>query len=100
MTKTTLEVDGMMCGMCESHVNEAIRKALDVKKVREVFTRMNKWCSFRNEVIHAFMNKNTESLYSGLADRISEGMVIARDFDNLVKKIKRSRAIRKTLNLK
>ena len=22
MTKTTLEVDGMMCGMCESHVNE------------------------------------------------------------------------------
>ncbi len=33
MTKTTLEVDGMMCGMCESHVNEAIRKALDVKKV-------------------------------------------------------------------
>lgn len=33
MTKTILEVEGMMCGMCESHVNEAIRKALDVKKV-------------------------------------------------------------------
>ena len=33
MIKTTLEVEGMMCGMCESHVNEAIRKALDVKKV-------------------------------------------------------------------
>ena len=82
----------------------AIRKVytdkLDIKKVREVFTRMNEWCSYRNEVIHALKNKNTESLYSGLADRVSEGMVIARDFDNLVKKIKRSGVIRKSLNLK
>ena len=82
----------------------AIRKVytdkLDIKKVREVFTRMNEWCSYRNEVIHALMNKNTESLTSGLADRISEGMDIARDFDNLVKKIKRSGVIRKSLNLK
>ena len=27
MIKTTVKVDGMMCGMCESHVNDAIRKA-------------------------------------------------------------------------
>lgn len=33
MIKTTVQVSGMMCGMCESHVNEAIRKALEVKKV-------------------------------------------------------------------
>ena len=33
MTKTTLKIDGMMCGMCESHVNDAIRKAFNVKKV-------------------------------------------------------------------
>ena len=33
MIKTTLGIDGMMCGMCESHVNDAIRKAFDVKKV-------------------------------------------------------------------
>ena len=33
MTKTVLSIDGMMCGMCEAHVNEAIRKAFDVKKV-------------------------------------------------------------------
>ena len=25
MLKITLGVDGMMCGMCESHVNDAIR---------------------------------------------------------------------------
>ena len=33
MTKTTVKVDGMMCGMCESHVNDVIRKSFDVKKV-------------------------------------------------------------------
>ena len=33
MIKTTLEIDGMMCGMCESHVNDAVRKLADVKKV-------------------------------------------------------------------
>ena len=33
MIKTTVKVDGMMCGMCESHVNDAVRKAFQVKKV-------------------------------------------------------------------
>lgn len=33
MYKTTLKIDGMMCGMCENHVNEAIRNAFDVDKV-------------------------------------------------------------------
>lgn len=33
MKKITLNV-GMKCGMCESHVNDAVRKAADVKKVR------------------------------------------------------------------
>ena len=33
MVKITLEVAGMACGMCESHVNDAVRKAFSVKKV-------------------------------------------------------------------
>lgn len=33
MYKTVVKVDGMMCGMCESHVNEAVRKAVSLKKV-------------------------------------------------------------------
>ena len=39
MIKTTVEVDGMMCGMCESHVNDAIRKAFKVKKVNSSHTK-------------------------------------------------------------
>ena len=33
MVKTTLKIDGMMCSMCEAHINEAVRKACSVKKV-------------------------------------------------------------------
>lgn len=33
MIKTTLKIDGMMCGMCESHINDTIRRSFKVKKV-------------------------------------------------------------------
>ena len=33
MYKTTVKVDGMACGMCESHINDAVRKNFQVKKV-------------------------------------------------------------------
>lgn len=33
MIKTIIKIEGMMCGMCESHVNDAIRNAFKVKKV-------------------------------------------------------------------
>lgn len=39
MIKTTLKIDGMMCGMCESHINDAIRSSFDVKKVNSSHTK-------------------------------------------------------------
>lgn len=33
MVKTILEIDGMACGMCEAHINDAVRRAFEVKKV-------------------------------------------------------------------
>lgn len=33
MTKITFSVDGMMCPMCEAHVNESVRNAFKVKSV-------------------------------------------------------------------
>ena len=33
MIKTTLKIDGMMCGMCESHINDTIRRDFKIKKV-------------------------------------------------------------------
>ena len=33
MQKITVGVEGMMCGHCEAHVNDAVRNAFKVKKV-------------------------------------------------------------------
>ena len=33
MIQTTVQVSGMACSMCEAHVNDAVRSALNVKKV-------------------------------------------------------------------
>lgn len=33
MVKTIVSIDGMMCPMCEAHVNDAIRRDFKVKKV-------------------------------------------------------------------
>jgi copper chaperone CopZ len=39
MNKITVKISGMMCGMCETHVNDAIRKAFPVKKVTSSHTK-------------------------------------------------------------
>ena len=33
MVRITLDIEGMACGMCEAHVNDAVRRAFPVKKV-------------------------------------------------------------------
>ena len=48
MVKTTLHIEGMMCGMCEAHICDAIRKAVpSAKKVSA--SRSKKEASFLTE---------------------------------------------------
>lgn len=39
MYRTVVKVDGMRCGMCESHVNDVVRRNFDVKKVNASHTK-------------------------------------------------------------
>ena len=39
MIETTLKVSGMMCGMCESHINDVVRKTAQVNKVSSSHTK-------------------------------------------------------------
>ena len=46
----TLKIDGMMCGMCEAHVNDAIRKAVpDARKVKSSHRKGE--CSFVTDTV-------------------------------------------------
>ncbi len=33
MIMTVLKIDGMMCSMCESHINDTVRRNFNIKKV-------------------------------------------------------------------
>ncbi len=58
MIRTTLAIDGMMCGMCETHVCEAIRRAVPgAKKVAA--SRAKKEATFLTEepVDEAYVRK-------------------------------------------
>lgn len=39
MYETVVGIDGMKCSMCESHINEAVRAGLPVKKVSSSHTK-------------------------------------------------------------
>ena len=39
MVRYIVEVEGMQCGMCEAHVNDAVRNAFQVKKVSSSHTK-------------------------------------------------------------
>ena len=62
MTKTTLKIEGMMCGMCEAHINDVIRKTVpDAKKIKTSHTKGES--SFLSE--NAF---DTEELTAAIAE--------------------------------
>lgn len=39
MYKITVGIEGMACGMCEAHINDAVRSAFKVKKVASSHTK-------------------------------------------------------------
>ena len=39
MVKITVDIEGMACGMCEAHINEAVRNAFPVRKVSSSHTK-------------------------------------------------------------
>lgn len=60
MIKTTMKIDGMVCGMCEAHVCDAIRKTIpEAKKVTA--SRSKKEASFLTEEA-----VNTDSLKTAI----------------------------------
>lgn len=39
MYQITLKIDGMACGMCESHINDTVRNKFSVQKVTSSHTK-------------------------------------------------------------
>lgn len=74
-------------------------ESLDAGELSRVIDEMEDWLRYRNELIHALMNKNVESTNKQLSMRVEEGMYYARFIDSQVKIIKKGGKIRKSVNL-
>ena len=59
--KYRLEIDGMKCGMCESHVNDLIRRHLKIKKVKSSHLK-------KQTIIISLEPLNNDDIYRALAD--------------------------------
>ncbi len=66
MIRTTIVIDGMMCGMCEAHVCDAIRKAVpSAKKVAASHKKGNASFISDNEINKELIDKTiTETGYT------------------------------------
>lgn len=62
MWKYTIPVEGMMCGMCESHVNESIRKNFSVKKVTSSHTKAQTTVLTEQELDEPLLQKTITEL--------------------------------------
>ncbi len=79
---------------------KTLMEDLDVGGILETFEKMSDWLRYRNEIIHASMNKNIDALYENLGENVSKGMEYARFLDDQEKIMKKSNRVRKALGFK
>lgn len=73
---------------------------LDIGGMIDTLEEIRKWCDYRNEVIHALMNKSVDSVDERIADQAAKGMAFARYLDSQVKNLKKGNRIRRSLGYK
>ena len=80
-------------------LREQYDRYIDVDGLLATLDEIKDWCNYRNEVIHALLNKNSSSLDERLGAQAAKGMELARFLDAQVKEVKKYNRIRKSINL-
>lgn len=74
-------------------------ESLDVDDFLQLLDRIEKWKGIRNEIVHAMLNKNVDSLEDSLKPLAEEGMHLARIADNQEHLLKKGNKIRCKMGL-
>ncbi len=74
-------------------------ESVDIDALLNDLKRVEDWCNYRNEVVHALMNKNINSLNKELYEKVTEGMEIANSLDTYVRDMKKGNKVRRAANL-
>lgn len=74
-------------------------ESIDIGGILSALNELEVWLKYRNEVMHAAMNKNIVALFENLPDKIVQRMEYARYIDSQVKILKKNNKIRKAMKL-
>ena len=69
-------------------------RALDIDALLAVLAQIDNWRNYRNQVVHAAMNKNIYALTEDLEHNAALGLELGRAIDNAAGKLKRRTKIR------
>ena len=78
---------------------EELLMDIDIGGVIDTLDEMADWLDYRNEIMHAAMNKNIEALYDDLDIRVDKGYHYARFIDSQVKIMKKTNRVRKKMRM-
>lgn len=74
-------------------------ESLDIGGLFEILSKTQQWCAYRNEIVHALMNKNLDSLYEKIDEKSIEAYEYVKFISLQITILKKYNKIRKKLNM-
>ena len=66
------------------HLKTVYRVSIDIPEMKSKMKELEKWCAYRNEIIHAVFNKDMDALHLIYKDHVEKGFSLGRYFDHQV----------------
>lgn len=74
----------------EQSLKKRYTTVLKVRELNTTFNQIEKWCKYRNEIVHALFNKDLDDLRQGYEQHVIQGMALARQIDAQVQNLKKA----------
>ena len=74
----------------EKDLNKCYSTVLKVGEMKKYLDKIDKWCGYRNEIVHALFNKDLNDLRQHYKEHVEKGFDLARYIDNQVVALKRA----------
>ena len=72
----------------EISLKKRYRASIKIVEMKTALNQIEKWCKYRNEIVHAMFNKDLDDLRRGYEQHVKDGMKLARYIDSQVQSLK------------